>query len=270
MRNDFRKKDDETKRRRDGVTSRQRERDSVAPSQNPEVSQSVIFGVSPVFEALRSEKRKIDKIYVADGSNEQRLLQIVGLAREKHIPFQRIPRANLSKFVEFDANHQGVVAFVAAASYTDADELLDEISASEQPLCVVLDGVEDPRNLGAILRTVECAGVNGVFIPDRRAVGLNETVAKSSAGATEYVKVAKVTNLNRLIEDLKSRNIWVVGTSVDTDKSYVDRLVAENCDVLVKIPMSGQIESLNVSVATGVVLFEANRQRELKPKVKSE
>ncbi len=255
------------------------------PQSDSEVSQSVIFGVSPVFEALRSEKRKIDKIYVADGSNEQRLLQIVGLAREKHIPFTRIPRANLSKFVEFDANHQGVVAFVAAASYTDADELLDEISASEQPLCVVLDGVEDPRNLGAILRTVECAGVNGVFLPDRRAVGLNETVAKSSAGATEYVKVAKVTNLNRLIEDLKSRNIWVVGTSVDTDKSYVDwdwtqptalviggegkglhRLVAENCDVLVKIPMSGQIESLNVSVATGVVLFEANRQRELKTK----
>ena len=255
------------------------------PQSDSEVSQSVIFGVSPVFEALRSEKRKIDKIYVADGSNEQRLLQIVGLAREQHIPFTRIPRANLSKFVEFDANHQGVVAFVAAASYTDADELLDEISASEQPLCVVLDGVEDPRNLGAILRTVECAGVNGVFLPDRRAVGLNETVAKSSAGATEYVKVAKVTNLNRLIEDLKSRNIWVVGTSVDTDKSYVDwdwtqptalviggegkglhRLVAENCDVLVKIPMSGQIESLNVSVATGVVLFEANRQRELKTK----
>jgi 23S rRNA (guanosine2251-2'-O)-methyltransferase len=302
MRNDFkgkrdgatpRRRDDGTSRRNDGATERQREsviprqRDFVSPSLGHEVSTSVIFGVSPVFEALRSEKRKIDKIYVADGSNEQRLLQIVGLAREKHIPFTRIPRANLSKFVESEANHQGVVAFVAAASYADADELLDEISASEQPLCVVLDGVEDPRNLGAILRTVECAGVNGVFLPDRRAVGLNETVAKSSAGATEYVKVAKVTNLNRLIEDLKSRNIWVVGTSVDTEKSYVDwdwtqptalviggegkglhRLVAENCDVLVKIPMSGQIESLNVSVATGVVLFEANRQRSVQVKSK--
>lgn len=270
---------------RSGREDRQRPNSekTVPPSHNPNISQSVIFGVSPVFEALRSEKRKIDKIYVADGSNEQRLLQIVGLAREKHIPFQRIPRQNLSKFVEFEANHQGVVAFVAAASYTDADELLDEIAANENPLCVVLDGVEDPRNLGAILRTVECAGVNGVFIPDRRAVGLNETVAKSSAGATEYVKVAKVTNLNRLIEDLKSRNIWVIGTSVETEKTYLDwdwtqptalvvggegkglhRLVAENCDVLVKIPMNGQIESLNVSVATGVVLFEAMRQRTLK------
>jgi 23S rRNA (guanosine2251-2'-O)-methyltransferase len=293
MKKDFRKKDDVTKkrndsgtmRRSDGETSRRREQDSLGQPQSPEVSQSVIFGVSPVFEALRSERRKIDKIYVADGSNEQRLLQIVGLAREKHIPFTRIPRANLSKFVEFDANHQGVVAFVAAASYTDADELLDEISASENPLCVVLDGVEDPRNLGAILRTVECAGVNGVFIPDRRAVGLNETVAKSSAGATEYVKVAKVTNLNRLIEDLKSRNIWVVGTTMESDKTYIDwdwtqptalvmggegkglhRLVAENCDVLVKIPMSGKIDSLNVSVATGVILFEAIRRRELKTK----
>jgi 23S rRNA (guanosine2251-2'-O)-methyltransferase len=190
----------------------------------------------------------------------------------------------LAKFTEPGANHQGVIAFVAAANYTDADKLLEEISAKikagEKPLLVILDGVEDPRNLGAILRTCECAGVEGVFIPERRAVGLNETVAKSSAGATEYVKVAKVTNLNRLIEDLKERNVWVVGTSLETEKSYsswdwtqptalvmgsegkgLHRLVAENCDILFKIPMRGKIESLNVSVATGVILFEALRQR---------
>jgi 23S rRNA (guanosine2251-2'-O)-methyltransferase len=213
------------------------------------------------------------------------LIEIVGLAREKGIPFQRVSRENLSRLVEFGANHQGVVAFAAAADYSREDDLLDEISASENPMCLVLDGVEDPRNFGAILRTAECAGVSGVFIPERRAVGLTETVAKSSAGATEYVKVAKVSNLNRLIEDLKLRNIWVVGTSVETEMNYTDwdwnqptalvigsegkglhRLVAENCDALIKIPMLGEIESLNVSVATGVILFEAIRQRSLKTK----
>jgi 23S rRNA (guanosine2251-2'-O)-methyltransferase len=160
----------------------------------------------------------------------------------------------------------------------DADEILDVIEG--EALVVLLDGVEDPRNLGAVLRTAECAGAHGVFIPERRAVGLNETVAKSSAGAIEHVKVAKVTNLNRLIEDLKARDIWVVGTSGDVELDYTEwdwtrpsalvmgsegaglhRLVADNCDVLVKIPMYGRIESLNVSVAAGVVLFEARRQR---------
>jgi 23S rRNA (guanosine2251-2'-O)-methyltransferase len=145
---------------------------------------------------------------------------------------------------------------------------------------LILDGVEDPRNLGAVLRSAECSGVDGVFIPERRAVGLNDTVAKSSAGAIEYVKVAKVANLNRLIEKLKERNIWVVGTSGDAETSYTDwdwtrpsaivlgaegsglhRLVAENCDTLVKIPMYGKIDSLNVSVAAGVIMFEVRRQR---------
>jgi 23S rRNA (guanosine2251-2'-O)-methyltransferase len=145
----------------------------------------------------------------------------------------------------------------------------------------VLDGVEDPRNLGAIIRVAECAGANGVIIPERRAVGLTETVAKSSAGAVEYVKIAKVQNLNRFIDELKSRDIWVVGTAADAEMSYdrwdwtrpsalvlggegsgLHRLVAENCDVLVNIPMYGKIDSLNVSVAAGVILFEARRQRE--------
>lgn len=247
-------------------------------------SQSVIFGVLPTLEALRANARRIEKILIAEGGHEKRLNEIFGLAKENRIPFQKVPRQNLSKFVEQGANHQGVIAFVASADYYDADKLLDEISqkieAGEKPLIVILDGVEDPRNLGAILRTVECAGVDGVFIPERRAVGLNETVAKSSAGAVEYVKVAKVTNLNRLIEDLQKRNIWVVGTSVETEKSYTDwdwkqptalvmgsegkglhRLVEENCDILIKIPMQGKIESLNVSVATGVILFEAIRRR---------
>jgi 23S rRNA (guanosine2251-2'-O)-methyltransferase len=172
-----------------------------------------------------------------------------------------------------------VIAFTSSAAYADPDELLAKVSGPE--LLLVLDGVEDPRNLGAILRAAECAGVEGVFIPERRAVGLTETVAKSAAGATEHIKVAKVANLNRLIEELKKKNIWVVGTSVDSETNYTDwdwkrptalvlggegkglhRLVAENCDVLVKIPMYGKIQSLNVSVAAGVILFEARRQRQ--------
>src|SRR5437660_6304552 len=174
-----------------------------------------------------------------------------------------------------------------APAYTDANELLDAVGAAvgrdREPLAVVLDGIEDPRNLGAILRTAECAGVDGVFIPERRAAGLNETVAKASAGAVEYVPVARVTNLSRLIEQLKERNVWVVGTAADAPMNYTEwdwtrpsavvlgaegaglhRLVRERCDALVRIPVRGKIESLNVSVATGIVLYEALRQRKIK------
>ena len=244
----------------------------------------LIFGVLPVLEALRAENRKIDKIIVADGGHEKRLTDVLTLARNSGVPFQKVPRENLSRLVENGANHQGIVAFVAAADYYPAEKLLEEIyrkvENGEKPLVVILDGVEDPRNLGAILRTVECAGADGVFIPERRAVGLTETVAKSSAGASEYVKTAKITNVNRLIDELKEHNIWVVGTSGEAQMSYTDwdfnqpcalilggegkglhRLTAEKCDALVKIPMRGHIASLNVSVACGVILFEAERQR---------
>jgi 23S rRNA (guanosine2251-2'-O)-methyltransferase len=241
-------------------------------------SSSLIYGVLPVLEALRANSRRIEKIYIAEGAREKRLSEIFELAREKSILTNRVSRENLAKMVEAGANHQGVVAFSAAADYVSADEIFDEIE--ENALLVVLDGVEDPRNLGAILRSVEGAGADGVFIPERRAVGLTETVAKSAAGATEYVKVAKIANVNRLIEELKERNIWTIGTSAEAEKDYTEwdwtqpsalilggegkglhRLVAENCDVLVKIPMFGKIESLNVSVAAGVILFEARRQR---------
>lgn len=246
-------------------------------TQNP----SLIFGVLPVLEALRAGNRRIEKVLIADGAREHRISEIIDLTKQNGVLWQKSPRENLNKLVETGANHQGVVAFTAAADYTDADELLREIAAKENALCVVLDGVEDPRNLGAILRSIECAGADGVFIPERRAVGLTETVAKSSAGATEYVKVAKVGNINRLIEELKENDFWVVGTSGEAETVYTDwdwtrktalvlggegkglhRLVAENCDVLVKIPMQGKIESLNVSVAAGVILFEAVRHRQ--------
>ncbi|MEP6946365.1 MAG: 23S rRNA (guanosine(2251)-2'-O)-methyltransferase RlmB [Acidobacteriota bacterium] len=249
------------------------------PKRQPDVppNRSAIFGVLPVLEALRADARRVDRVMIVEGGHEKRLSEIIDLCRARSIACSRIPRDNFVKHLDPGVNHQGVMAFTASADYVDADSILD---AAEVPLIVVLDGVEDPRNLGAILRAAECAGADGVILPERRAVGLTDTVAKSSAGAIEYVKVAKVSNLNRLIEELKSRNIWVVGTSVDTEMSYTDwdwtrpsalvlggegsglhRLVAENCDVLVKIPMYGKIDSLNVSVAAGVVLFEARRQR---------
>ena len=245
-----------------------------------EPSRNLIFGMLPILEALRANSRRIEKILIADGAREHRISEIMDLARAAHVPFQKVSRESLAKLVEQGANHQGVIAFSASADYADADELLAEITAKENSLVLILDGVEDPRNLGAILRAAECAGVDGTFIPEHRAASLTETVVKTSAGATEYTRIAKVKNLNRLIEELKKNNIWVVGTSGDAETNYTDwdwkgscalvlgsegkglhRLVAENCDVLVKIPMQGKIESLNVSVAAGVILFEAVRQR---------
>lgn len=245
----------------------------------------IVFGLLPVTEALRSGARRIEKVLVAEGGGEKRLSEIVDLAREAGIHFQKVSRDQLSRIAGPGANHQGVVAYVSAADYSDADELLDKVESEECPLVLVLDGIEDPRNLGALLRVAECAGVDAVFVPEHRAVGLTETVVKTSAGATEYIETAKVKNLNRLIERLKEMNVWVVGASGDAEMSFdewdwtrpsavvmgsegrgLHRLVAENCDALVKIPMKGKISSLNVSVAAGVLLFEAVRQRENKKK----
>ena len=258
-----RRKKDEAPTRRDGAER---------PREN-----GLIYGIGPVLEALRSKARRIDKIMIAEGTREKRLDEIFALARDAGIRVDKTSRDDLTRSTGPDATHQGIAAVVSAAEYSSVEEILSGISAA---LIVVLDGVEDPRNLGAVIRTAECAGTDGVIIPDRRAVGLTETAAKSSAGATEYLKVAKTTNINRLIDDLKKQNIWVVGTSGEAAMDYTEwdwsqpsalvlgaegsglhRLVKENCDVLVKIPMYGKIESLNVSVAAGVVLFEARRQR---------
>jgi len=244
----------------------------------------LIYGPNAVLEALRAGKRPIETITILESARPDRLKALLELAREKRVPVHRVPRLDLG-----DARHQGVVARIAAARYANADELLDQleskIGSEDPPLAVGLDGIEDPRNMGSILRTAECAGVHGVFIAERRAVGLTSVVAKVAAGALEYVPVARVTNLVRLIEQLKERNIWVVGTAADAKQSYVDwdwklpaavflgseghglhRLVREHCDTLVRIPVSGRLESLNVSVAAGVLLYEAQRQRNAKAK----
>jgi 23S rRNA (guanosine2251-2'-O)-methyltransferase len=233
----------------------------------------------------RNEERK--RFRDARTANTDRQRRDQANPNDAHVPVRRAPRASLDRLVGTGANHQGVIAHVAAARYRDADDLLDSLAArigtDDPPLAVVLDGVEDPRNLGAILRTVDCAGGHGVFIPERRAVGLTETVAKAAAGALEHVPVARATNLARLIEQMKERNIWTVGTSADAEMNYTEwdwtgpsavflggegqglhRLVRERCDALVRIPVRGAITSLNVSVAAGVVLYEAVRQRAAK------
>jgi 23S rRNA (guanosine2251-2'-O)-methyltransferase len=243
--------------------------------------QNILYGPNAVLEALRAGKRQIETITILESARPDRLKPLLDLAREKGVPVHRVPRIDLG-----DVRHQGVVARIAAAHYTDADELLDvlesKIGSPDPPLVVGLDGVEDPHNLGSIVRTAECAGVHGVFIAERRAVGLTSVVAKVATGALEYVPVARVTNLVRLIEQLKERNIWVVGAAAEAKQLYwewdwklpaaiflgseghgLHRLVREHCDTLVRIPMTGRLESLNVSVAAGVLLYEARRQRML-------
>lgn len=242
-----------------------------------------LYGLSPVLEALRAGHRAIEQITIAEGTRDHRLRELLDLAGRARVPVRRAARADLTRLIG-GANHQGIVAHIAAARYADEDQLLDSLALRvgtiDPPLVVVLDGVEDPRNLGAVVRTVECVGAHGLFIPERRAVGLTETVAKTAAGALEYVPVARAANLARLIEELKQRNIWTVGTSADATTSYTEwdwrqatalflggegaglhRLVRERCDVLVSIPLHGRIASLNVSVAAGVLLYEALRQR---------
>jgi 23S rRNA (guanosine2251-2'-O)-methyltransferase len=242
-----------------------------------------VHGVMPVIEALRAGRRSIEHIAIAEGVRHERLNELIEIARSARVPIRRVPRGEIDRATGA-ATHQGVVARIAAARYAGADDLLESLAkrvgTDQPPLALGLDGIEDPRNFGAVLRTAECAGVHGVFTTERRAVGLTETVAKTAAGALEYIPVARVTNLSRLIEQLKERNIWVVGAAGDAKRTYTEwdwtlptvvflgsegsglhRLVKQRCDELVRIPMAGRLESLNVAVATGVILFEALRQR---------
>jgi 23S rRNA (guanosine2251-2'-O)-methyltransferase len=246
--------------------------------------QQLLYGVNPIVEALRGG-RAPREIIIAEGARDDRLRELITLARDQHVTIKRVPRAALDREAG-STHHQGVIAHIAAAAYADADVLLESIEtrsgANHQPLLLVLDGVEDPHNLGAILRTAECAGVDGVFIPERRAAGLNETVAKASAGAVAHLKVSRVTNLSVLIRQLKERNLWVIGTAANAPTDYsawdwtrpsvvvlggegtgLHRLVREHCDALVRVPVYGKIESLNVSVTAGIVLYEAVRQRRM-------
>jgi 23S rRNA (guanosine2251-2'-O)-methyltransferase len=262
-------------------TRRQGRRED-GPRNDREESARRIFGLVPVFEALKAGRRNFEEILIADGARDSRLRDLIELARSAGIPVSRVSRTSIGR--DLEGVHQGVVAHVAATEYVDAGKVIDEcakkIAAGRAPLLTVLDGLEDPRNLGAILRTVECVGGDAVFIPERRAVGLTDVVAKTSAGAMEYVPVARAANISRLLEELKSIGIWIVGAAGESRTEYTEwdwtqpsalvlgsegkglhRIVREHCDTLVRIPLAGKIDSLNVSVAAGVVLFEAVRQR---------
>lgn len=233
-----------------------------------------------MLEALRANNRRIERILISDSARHERLREVIEAARGANIPLRREPKAALDR-LSSNANHQGVLAVIAAAKYADTESILDGITA--ETLLILLDGVEDTHNLGAILRTAECAGATAVIIPERRAAHLTEVVAKASAGAIEYIPVARVTNLASFIEQLKRRNVWVVGLDAKARLSYdrydyrgatalvfgsegagLHRLVRERCDTIISIPMRGRISSLNVSVTVGIVLFEAVRQRQPK------
>jgi len=233
---------------------------------------AVLSGIHPVAEALRAG-RPLDRVLVASGAGGPRLQEIIDRARQAGVPVRFEQRAALDRMAGTPA-HQGVVALGAAQKYAE----LDSLAAAE--LLVILDGIEDPHNLGAIIRTAHAAGAGGVVVPERRASGVTDVVAKAAAGALEHLPIIRVTNVNRALEDLKKRGYWVYGLDERGSEDY-DRVeftaptalvlgaegkglheqVRKHCDVLVRIPMEGKIASLNVSVAAGIVLFEWKRRR---------
>ena len=231
---------------------------------------AILSGIHPVVEALRAGS-PIERVLIAQGAGGTRLQEIIDLARRAGVPVRFEPRASLDKLASTSA-HQGVLALAAARKYADLE------SVAESDLLVVLDGVEDPHNLGAIVRTAHAAGAGAIIIPERRAAGITDVVAKAAAGALEHLPVVRVTNVNRTLEDLKRRGMWIYGldergtedySSVDYAARSVIVLggegaglheqVRKHCDLLVRIPMAGKISSLNVSVAAGIVLFEVRR-----------
>ena len=240
-----------------------------------------IYGINSVAEALKARGRAFAWVGVAKERHDLRLQQVIDECRRQGVAVRFVSRAELDRMAGNNA-HQGVVAVTSAKQYNDLDDVV-AAKRGKHSLIVVLDGIEDPHNLGAILRTADAAGADGVVIPERRAVGVTATVTKASAGASEHLPVAKVTNIARTLEDLKERNIWVVGLDERGKRLYdsidynmdcavvlgregkgVHDLVAKKCDFLVSIPMLGKVPSLNVSVAAGVVLYEVVRQRRLK------
>jgi 23S rRNA (guanosine2251-2'-O)-methyltransferase len=239
---------------------------------------AIIFGIHAVEEALAARGRGFEYVAVVGGRGDARIQKITQLCRTAGVPLRSMPRDQLTRLAN-TPGHQGVVAITAEKQYTDVDELLAR-KRGQYTFLALLDGVEDPHNFGAIIRTAEGAGVDGVIIPERRAAGVTATVVKASAGASEYLPIAKVTNLSRTLDELKARNIWTVGLDERGSKLYheldykmdcaivlgaeghgLHEQIRKKCDFLVSIPMLGKISSLNVSVAAGVVMYEIARQR---------
>ena len=246
---------------------------------NEALSEGMIEGRNAVTEAIRSG-RAINKVFLADGDTDKSLGRLAAMAKEAGAVVVRIDRRKLNDMSPTGA-HQGIIASVAAHEYATVDEILQAArDKGEAPLLVVCDELSDPHNLGAIIRTAECAGAHGVIIPKRRSVGLTAVVGKASAGALEYMPVARVSNIASTLRDLKAQGVWVFGTAAEgatvlyeadltlpaaivigNEGVGMSRIVAEHCDFKVSIPMKGQISSLNASAAAAILLYEAVRQR---------
>ncbi len=241
----------------------------------------VIYGRNPILEALKA-KQKLQKILIAENAKGARISEILSLARANRVRIQKVPA---QKIVELTgkSNAQGLAALTEPHRYASLDDILEQaIERNEPPLIALLDGIEDPHNLGAILRSADGAGVHGIVLPKRRSVGLTASVAKTSAGAMAHVLTAQVANLANVIEKLKRQDVWIVGADENGTQDYFEadlsaglaivignegtglhRLVKEKCDFLVRIPMHGKINSLNAAVAAALLFFEARRQRQL-------
>ncbi len=241
----------------------------------------LIYGINSVSEALKARGRTFEFVSIAKERHDLRLQRVIEECRRIGLPVRFVARAELDRLAG-NVAHQGVVAVTSAKQYSDLEDVITA-KRGVYSLILVLDGIEDPHNLGAIIRTAEAAGVDGLVIPERRAAGVSGTVTKVSAGATAHVPIAKVTNIARTLQDLKSQNFWIVGLDERASPTYdsldfamncalvlgaegkgVHDLVRKSCDFLVSIPMLGKVSSLNVSVAAGVVLYEIVRQRRLK------
>ncbi len=242
-----------------------------------------IVGRNPVIEHLQRGTQAIEKIWIAKGNTHSRIRHIVTMAEKAGVPIKRCTRRELDR-LEPSVPHQGVIALISSTRHSDLSLILAQIEHNERnALLIVLDNVQDPRNLGAVLRTAEAVNADAVIIPKNRAVGITAAVHKASAGASTYVPIVKVANIAHTIDTLKDRGIWVAGTAEDASYLYTDadfsvplclvlgsegkglrRLVKQKCDYLVHLPMLGKIDSLNVSVAAGVLLYEVIRQRDVK------
>ncbi len=240
----------------------------------------MIVGRNPVLEALKAG-RPIDKILLSSEGNDYQIKKITAMAREKGIVVRFISREELTKIADTKF-HQGVLAYAAQKEYCEVSDILKAAKEKgEDPFIIIADEINDPHNLGAIIRTAECCGAHGVIIPKRRNVGVNMTVAKTSAGAIEHMNIAKVTNLSQTIDELKAQNIWIYGADGEGENSLFEtafsggvaivvgsegyglsRLVKEKCDFVLKIPMFGQINSLNASVAGAIIMYEVVRKKQ--------
>ena len=245
-------------------------------------NQDQVEGRNSVLELLESGK-DINKIYITRGERHGSINKIIAMAKERKIIIVEKDRRQMQEIAETE-NYQGVIAIVPPFEYCEIEDILEEAkNKNEDPLILILDGIEDPHNLGSIIRTAETAGVHGIIIPKRRAVSVNSTVNKVSAGAVEHMKIARVTNITESINKLKEQGLWICGTDINTDKYYynqdltgplgivignegqgISQKVKNNCDFLVKIPMKGKVTSLNASVSAGIIIYEAVRQKNLK------